>query len=119
MKPICQIFELVVESMEGFPYHPDHFNNLYYIYLDKYKGDKKKTEKKISDEKQKVVAKLIFEPFMIEAINIQNDVNTLDDWMIELPEDDSIIIKPKPSNKKIDKKPFKLKKQTNISDFFG
>ena len=121
LKPICQIFELVVESMEGFPYHPDHFNNLYYIYLDKYKGDKKKTEKKISDEKQKVVAKLIFEPFMIEAINIQNDVNTLDDWMIELPEDDSIIIKPKPKplNKQIDKKPFKLKKQTNISDFFG
>ena len=41
--------ELVVEKMDGFPYHKSYFNDLYMIYYDKYKGDKKKTEKKLSE----------------------------------------------------------------------
>ena len=95
---------------------------MYSIYLDKYKGDKKKTEKKISDEKQKVVAKLIFEPYLIKAQNKQNDVNTLGDWLVETPKEELPIVahkaKSKPK-KKVEKKHTKIKKQTNISDFFG
>jgi len=48
LKPICQIFELVVENMKGYPYHANHFENLWDIYYEKYKYDKKKTDKKIS-----------------------------------------------------------------------
>ena len=135
LKPICQIFELVVENMEGFPYHQDHFDNLYDVYFDKYKSDKKKTEKKISELKQKLVAKLIFEEFMVKATNIQNKVNTLDGWMLE--EDKTPVKKEsgfkqinngnsnsnsnsnsKGKNKQKPKQHKKPKKQTSIADFF-
>ena len=80
---ICQIFELVIEKMKGFPYHKTHFQELYMIYYDKYKGDEKKIDKKISELKQKVAAKIIFEKYLIQAYNKQNNINTLDDWLIK------------------------------------
>lgn len=83
LKPICQIFELVIEKMRGFPYHKTHFQELYMIYYDKYKGDEKKTDKKISELKQKVAAKIIFEKYLIQAYNKQNNINTLDNWLIK------------------------------------
>ena len=83
LKPICQIFELVIEKMKGFPYHKTHFQELYMIYYDKYKGDEKKTDKKISELKQKVAAKIIFEKYLIQAFNKQNNINTLDNWLIK------------------------------------
>ena len=127
LKPICQIFELVVESMEGFPYQQDYFDNLYDVYFDKYKHDQKKTEKKISALKQNVVAKLIFEEYMVKAINIQNKVNTLDSWMVEEAkiteisnEEEKVEKEETEPIKKLkqSKQHKKPKKQTNISDFF-
>ena len=69
--------------MRGFPYHKTHFQELYMIYYDKYNGDEKKTEKKISELKQKVAAKIIFEKYLIQAYNKQNNINTLDNWLIK------------------------------------
>ena len=69
--------------MKGFPYHKTHFQELYMIYYDKYKGDEKKTDKKISELKQKVAAKIIFEKYLIQAYNKQNNINTLDNWLIK------------------------------------
>ena len=51
-------------------------------YYNKYKGDLKKTAKKVSDLKQKLIRKLIFEEVINYAINKANNVNTLDDWFI-------------------------------------
>ena len=135
LKPICQIFELVVENMKGYPYHANHFENLWDIYYEKYKYDKKKTDKKISEEKQKVVAKLIFKEYMIQAHNKQNKVNTLDGWLQiiddafseETNENEEDTLEDEVDNSKsesttkqvkiaIVKK--KLKRQTAISDFF-
>lgn len=90
LKPICQIFELVVEKMKGYPYHKEYFQNLYSIYYDKYKGDIKKVDNKISELKQKVVAKLIFKPFLVEAYNKQHNINTLDNWLVSKNVDDII-----------------------------
>lgn len=126
LKPISQIFELVVEKMDGFPYHKDHFNNLYDVYFDKYKGDKKKTDKKISELKQKVVAKLIFEKYMVKATNKQNNVTTLDKWFTiqEQPKQTSIFNNNNNDNKNLkqtrQEKPIKKpRKQMDISAFFG
>ena len=134
LKPICQIFELVVENMKGYPYHANHFENLWHIYYEKYKGDKKKTDKKISEEKQKVVAKLIFKEYMIKAHNKQNKVNTLDGWLQIIDdafkdnddndnEDTQEVVdnsKKTSTTKQVKKTVIKkkLKRQTAISDFF-
>ena len=83
LKPICKIFELVIEKMKGFPYHQNHFKELYMVYYDKYNGNEKKTDKKISELKQKVAAKIIFEKYLIQAYNKQNNINTLDNWLIK------------------------------------
>ena len=126
LKPICQIFELVVENMDGFPYHKGHFTNLWNVYRDKYKGDIKKTDKKISELKQKVVAKLIFNEYMIQALNKQNKVNTLSTWIqvdeqqIETDKHIKQETKARTSNEPTQsgEQKTKYKKQTTISDFF-
>ena len=80
LKPICQVFELVVEGLEGYPYYRGYFDDLYQQYYEKYDYDIKKTDKKISDLKQKVVEKLLFEPYLVKAKNAQNGLQQLDSW---------------------------------------
>ena len=123
LKPICQIFELVVEDIKGYPYQPDHFVSIYEKYFEKYKGDKKKTDKKVSEEKQKIVAKLIFEEYLIKAEEKQKKTNNLNEWLVQIPDS---VGEQKPKEKKVVKKvkketkrkPKKPKKQTNIDNFF-
>ena len=81
LKPICQVFELVVESMDGYPYHATYFQEQYQKYYQKYDYDVIKTDKKISELKQKVVANLIFEDYLVKAYNQQNNVITIDKWI--------------------------------------
>ena len=82
MKPISQIFELVVEHIPGFPYPGDmsHYMNLENHWYNKYDGDLKKTIKKISQIKQSMVHKLIFEDLMVYANNKVNKINTIDKY---------------------------------------
>ena len=79
MKPISQIFELVVEYIPGFPYPGDisHYMNLENHWYNKYDGDLKKTIKKVSQMKQKMVQKLIFDKLITYANNKVNKVNTI------------------------------------------
>ena len=81
LKPVSQILELVVERLPGYPYHNYYFEDLENQYYNKYKGDLKKTYKKISELKQKVIKKLVFEIVINYAINKINKINTLDDWL--------------------------------------
>ena len=126
LKPICQIFELVVENIEGYPYQSNHFENLYQIYFDKYKNDKKKTDKKISEEKQKVVEKLIFKEFMLKAQHQQNNIQSIEKWIdVNKNEDTNISIDSylnNSSNSEQVTKPIvkiKTKKQSSITDWFS
>jgi hypothetical protein len=82
MKPISQILELVVEHLPGYPYRndPDYFTNLENMYFNKYGGDLKKTAKKVSQVKQDLVQKLVFQPLVDYAIRKVNKVTTLDKW---------------------------------------
>ena len=83
LKPVSQILELVVERLPGYPYHNYYFEDLENQYYNKYKGDLKKTYKKISELKQKVIKKLVFDVVINYAINKVNKVNTLDEWFNE------------------------------------
>lgn len=80
MKPVSQIFELVVDQLPGYPYpgdNGDHFLNLENIYYNKYKGDLKKTAKKVSELKQKIIHKIIFSDLITYAINTHTGQKTI------------------------------------------
>ncbi len=47
MKPVSQIFELVVEKLPKFPYRLDYFDNLEIKYYNKFNGDLVKTARKL------------------------------------------------------------------------
>lgn len=82
MKPISQIFELVVELLPGYPYSKDpaHFANLENYYYNKFGGDLKKTAKKISDIKKELVQRLVFQQLIDYAERKISKRVTLDKW---------------------------------------
>ena len=87
MKPISQIFELVVEQIKGYPFHKDYFHHLYDFYYNKYNHDIKKTETKISDLKQRIIQKLIFKKFLVKCQNEKNNVRSIDEFVEEINEE--------------------------------
>lgn len=83
MKPVSQIFELVVEQLPGFPYPnlgKQYFYDMEYKYYEKYEGDIIKLEKKMREEKSAMVQKLIFMDLIQKAIQKINKINTLDKY---------------------------------------
>jgi hypothetical protein len=81
MKPVSQIFELVVDRLPKYPYRPGYFEDLEIQYYNKYNGDLVKTAKKISSEKIKLVKKLVFDPLIQYAIQKMENTITLDKWI--------------------------------------
>ena len=77
-------------------------------YYNKYKGDLKKTYKKISELKQKVIKKLVFDVVINYAINKVNKVNTYDEWFIEKEKIEEV--KDETTNKESDKPKNTVKK---------
>ena len=118
MKPICQVFELVVETMKGYPYHATYFDEKYETYYHKYNGDVKKTEKKISELKQQVVAKLLFEPFLVESYNKQNNITTLDKWFAPTITEKTDETENPEKTEKTNKLEVKRLKQGTLAKFF-
>ena len=67
MYPVSQIFELVVELLPGFPfikYGKQYYYDMGYRMYEKFKGDIKKTEDKVCEEKGKMVKKNYFSRFI-------------------------------------------------------
>ena len=88
MKPISQLFELVVERLPKFPYGRGYYEEIYNIWYNKYSEKYKdephhiepKTEKKVKDLKAKMVQKLIFQPLIEYAQMKVSNTRTIDQW---------------------------------------
>lgn len=126
MKPVSQIFELVVEKLPKFPYRLDYFDNLEIKYYNKFNGDLVKTAKKVSDLKHKLIKKLLFDDILLYAYNKAHNVNTIDNYFKSIDVDEKNIKAAKIDIHKINdnaeqKKKFNVKrlKQTTIDDMFG
>ena len=76
----------------------------------------KKTSNKISELKQKLIKKLIFDVVINHASNKLNNINTLDKWVVP---DKSIDAKEKKKREKYKTNHVKKLKQTNISKWFN
>jgi DNA polymerase elongation subunit (family B) len=123
MKPVSQIFELVVEMLPGFPYQKmgkQYYANMEHRLYDKFKGDLKKMENKLREEKGKMVQKLIFGDLLQLADKKVNKINTVDNYFKPKCEKISNITSidiREANNKPVLAK--KKKKQTNIASFFN
>ena len=90
---------------------------------------KKEIDDLIQVEEDRYQAKLASVDFELDKLEYQktakinkisDDVNTLGNWLIETPKEELPIVAPKTKTKpkkKVEKKPTKIKKQTNILIF--
>ena len=117
MKPVSQIFELIVEKLPQFPYSENYYEEIYNIWYNKYSGDEIKTEKKVRQLKAKMVQKLIFQPLIDYAESKVNKTTTLDQWITSNQEEDIIEKKEKAEKPKHEIK-VKKSKQMSLDSFF-
>jgi hypothetical protein len=125
MKPISQLFELIVEKLPMFPYGKGYYQELENIWYNKYEGDIVKTQKKVKQLKAKMVQKLIFQPLIDYAYSKVNKVQTLDSWFLPIETNNTIEIKEDKDideNKKVEKTKHEVKvkktKQMSLDAFF-
>lgn len=69
MKPVSQIYELIVEKIEGYNKGSDFYDYNLLRYMDKYEGNDVKAEDAVSKIKKKEVYRLIFHPLIEQFIN--------------------------------------------------
>ena len=87
MKPISQLFELVVERLPNFPYGQGYYEEIYNIWYNKYNCDDIKAEKKVKQLKALMVQKLVFEPIIQYARLKASNVKTIEQWFKSEPEE--------------------------------
>jgi DNA polymerase elongation subunit (family B) len=80
MKPVSQIFELVVEQLPHFPYSADYFTRKEVEYYNAFDGDLDKVGRYIMNDKRRLVHKLIFQPLLQYAHNKSHGIVTIDNW---------------------------------------
>jgi DNA polymerase elongation subunit (family B) len=118
MKPISQLFELVVERLPNFPYGRGYYEEMYNIWYNKYNCDEIKAEKKIKQLKSLMVQKLVFEPIIQYARIKASNAKTIDQWFKYEPEEQEqkqIIKVKKQENHEIR---IKKTKQLSLDSFF-
>ncbi len=81
MKPVSQLFELVIEKIPKFPHGYGYYEEMYNIWYNTYNGDDTKTEKKIKQLKTQMIQKLIFEPLLQYSRLKISKSNTIDTWI--------------------------------------
>jgi len=133
MKPVSQLFELVIEKLPNFPYGKGYYEEMYNIWYNKYDGDELKAEKKIKQLKAQMVQKLLFDPLIQYARLKASNSKKIDEWFKPIEEDNNIGIqteiekkektetKETKETKEKTKHEVKIKKskQLSLDSFFG
>ena len=78
MKPVSQIYALIVNQLKGYKYDDDYLNRLYLQYLDKH-GEKKANEK-IIQKKNDIAAQIIFGDIIRELENRKQNIKSMDSY---------------------------------------
>jgi DNA polymerase elongation subunit (family B) len=69
MKPILQVYALVLENLQGYKKGREYFKDLYGKILREKEGDEKKTRDRINDLRDEQVKKILFDPILIKLEN--------------------------------------------------
>ena len=78
LKPVSQIYALIVEDLEGYKYHKTYFNDMYKR-LEKEHGKEKAIEK-VTKKKNDLVANILFSDVIRKASNKKNNVREITNW---------------------------------------
>jgi len=84
MKPVSQIYALVLETMPGYKKGPDYFKQLEKKLIVEKNGDMKKVKDRIGDLREEEVENIIFKPFLIKLENKRNKNREITDWFQKL-----------------------------------
>mgnify|MGYP000152491036 CR=1 FL=1 len=85
MKPVCQIYALIVEDLKGFKHHKGYFQELEKQYLKSCETveEKKKKKDKIQDLKMKEVENILFGEALREGQHKKNGTQDISKWFIK------------------------------------
>ena len=78
LKPVSQIYALIVEDLEGYKYHQTYFKDMYKR-LEKEHGKDKAIEK-VTKKKNDLVADILFSDVIRIATNKKNNVREITNW---------------------------------------
>ena len=73
MKPICKIYALVLEELDGFKSPKDFYVRRYKELLKAKNGDEEKARKRLEEERMREVQLIIFEPILRRPIRMQKN----------------------------------------------
>lgn len=80
MKPVSQIYALVLEQMPGYKKGPDHFKELEKKLIVEKEGDMKKVKDRLGDLREGEVQDILFKPFLIKLENKRKGNREITDW---------------------------------------
>ncbi len=101
MKPVSQIYELVIHKLDGFTKDEDYFERLEDRYYEKY-ADKSEdfVHDKIQQKKQEEVEKLLFQDALRKAHNQKSNLQEISSWLVVDEKSNFINSDPVKVNKK-------------------
>jgi DNA polymerase elongation subunit (family B) len=77
-KPVCQIYALIVEQLEGYKYHQTYFKDMFKR-LEREHGEQKALEK-TTQKKNDLVGDILFSDSVRTATNKKNNVKEITSW---------------------------------------
>lgn len=80
MKPVSQIYALVLENMPGYRKGSTYFKDVEKKLIVEKEGDMKKVKDRIADLREGEVQDILFKPFLVKLQNIRNKNREITDW---------------------------------------
>ena len=117
MKPVSQIYELVIHKLDGFTKDEDYFERLEMRYNEKY-ADKSPDfiHDKIQKQKAQEVEKLLFQDALRKARNQKANLQEISGWLVIDEKSNFIDKEPEKVNKKSPKSDINIKKDAKKID---
>ena len=84
MKPVSQIYALVLEDMPGYKKGRHYFKQMEQKLISEKNGDMKKVKDRLGDLREAEVQEIIFKPFLIKLQNKRNKNREITDWFKKL-----------------------------------
>lgn len=80
MKPVSQIYALILEDMRGYKKGKNHFKEVETKLITDKNGDMKKVKERLNDLRENEVQELLFKPFLTKLENKRNGNREITDW---------------------------------------
>lgn len=80
MKPVSQIYALVLETMPGYKKGPEYFKEMEKKLITDKDGDMKKVKDRLGDLRENEVQDILFKPFLIKLENKRKGNREITDW---------------------------------------